>query len=93
MLCENCPALRCEGYEYPEEYCLIQSEDNIRELKNGTGCRLSEKTIRKRVEKAEEMEDLHYDGMAKAYALDCLEKKYDEFSEYIDIRELPRLTS
>ena len=31
MLCENCPALRCEGYEYPEEYCLIQSEDNIRE--------------------------------------------------------------
>ncbi len=88
MLCENCPALRCEGYEYPEEYCIIQAEEDIRDLKNGTGCCLRAKTIQRRVKKIEEMEALHYDGLAKSYALDCLEKKTAELSEYInDLKE------
>ena len=27
MKCENCPALRTEGYEYPETYCCVYGED------------------------------------------------------------------
>lgn len=83
MLCENCKALRCEGYEYPEEYCLIQSEDNIRDLKKGPGCYLREKTICKKISKVEEKEGKYYDSLAKAYAIECLEKKTDILTEYI----------
>ena len=40
MQCNNCPALKIEGYEYPEYYCGLGVQDNnLIEFKNGEyGC-------------------------------------------------------
>ena len=39
MICDKCPALRSEGYEYPEYYCgLGVDEDDTYENKDGYTC-------------------------------------------------------
>ena len=84
MLCEYCRALRTEGYEYPESYCLIQPEENWRDFKAGPGCSLRWKTIQRKVEEYEEMEGRYYDALAKSYALEELEKDDVRLGKQID---------
>ncbi|MGI6040998.1 MAG: hypothetical protein ACOYBH_02080 [Candidatus Alectryocaccobium sp.] len=69
MLCENCPALRIEGYEYPETYCLIQPEENTYEFSKGCGCYLRPSTIQKRIQYEEEAFSHAYDGVGEWYVL------------------------
>ena len=39
MKCKNCPALKKEGYEYPEYYCSIYPEDDCVDFDDGSeGC-------------------------------------------------------
>ena len=39
MKCKNCPALKCDGFEYPEYYCSIYPEDDCVDFDDGTeGC-------------------------------------------------------
>lgn len=63
MKCGNCPALRTEGYEYPESYCLLGAE-STREYADGwSGCYRKPESIRKLVAKIEEAMDHQYDGI------------------------------
>lgn len=41
MKCKHCPALRQDGYEYPEEYCALGVQDNetIEDSEGNLGCR------------------------------------------------------
>lgn len=64
MKCENCPALRVEGYEYPEEYCAAGvPEKSMVEFRDGTGCRYTAQQIARRVERRDRMRDHQYDGI------------------------------
>ena len=65
MKCENCPALRTEGYEYPEEYCAAYvPETSMVDFKDGScGCRYTAKRIAKRVDRYDQMRDHQYDGI------------------------------
>lgn len=39
MKCEKCPALKKEGFEYPEYYCSIYPEDDCVDFDDGSqGC-------------------------------------------------------
>ena len=51
MRCERCPAIRTEGYEYPETYCSVGVPDNEcdENAKGEIGCTLHPKTIEKRL--------------------------------------------
>lgn len=92
MLCETCPAIRCEGYEYPEEYCLIRSEDTMIEFENGWGCRLHRKTIERMVKEKEEELSKSYEAQAAWYVLTYeIEKKPEKLEKCIDV--LKRLLS
>ena len=74
MKCEHCPALRTEGYEYPESYCLLGAE-STREYADGwSGCYRKMESIKKQVAKIEEMMDHQYDGI-------------DEFAVKEDLQE------
>ena len=71
MKCDNCPALRTEGYEYPEEYCCVYGEDECLEFKDGSyGCRHRLATIEKRLEQLREIEDHQWDGIGEWYEQD-----------------------
>lgn len=65
MKCINCPALRSEGFEYPEEYCAAYvPEDSMVDFKDGSsGCKYPYKRIRKRIDRYDEMRDHQYDGI------------------------------
>lgn len=63
MRCNHCPALRTEGYEYPESYCLLGAE-TTREYADGwSGCYRKPESIRKQVAKIEEAMSHQYDGI------------------------------
>ena len=71
MKCEYCPALKSEGYEYPEYYCSIYPEDDCMEFKDGTlGCRHKRKTIETRLEQYEDFRAHEWDGFAEWYEED-----------------------
>lgn len=65
MKCENCSALRSEGWEYPEEYCAAcVTEKSMVEFKDGsTGCRYTAQQIAKRVDRYDRMRDYQYEGI------------------------------
>ena len=71
MKCDNCPALRTEGYEYPETYCALYPEDDCREFKDGSlGCSHRLATIEKRLEVVREAEAHQWDGIGEWYEQD-----------------------
>ena len=63
MKCENCPALRTKGYEYPEEYCGAGIPDNqLHEFEDGSvGCRYSKKRILQRMDRMDRLEASQYE--------------------------------
>lgn len=66
MKCENCPALKYEGYEYPESYCGAGVPEDGK-MVTDCGCRYTAKQIVKRMRRQEDMRDHSYDGMAEWY--------------------------
>ena len=63
MKCENCPALKTDGYEYPETICSVYGEDEAIEFKDGSiGCRHKLSTIEKRIKMFEDYQDEFYNG-------------------------------
>lgn len=63
--CETCGFLGISGYEYPESYCKcgIQDDDpKLSEDAEGTGCTYNLRTLRKRLEKIEEAEEISMIG-------------------------------
>lgn len=70
MRCENCPALRTEGYEYPESYCSVYSENDplMCEFEDGKcGCTHPLNAIKKRIDANEKAEAHMYDGIEEFY--------------------------
>ena len=67
MRCENCPALKTEGYEYPESYCSVYPEVEIYDFDDGCGCKHPWNAIKKRMQKNEEAEAHQYDGIVEFY--------------------------
>ena len=67
MRCENCPALKTEGYEYPESYCSVYPEDEIYDFDDGCGCKHPWNAIKKRMQSNEEAEAHQYDGIVEFY--------------------------
>lgn len=66
MKCENCPALRSEGYEYPEEYCAAYVPDGGK-MRTEDGCRYSLAKINRRMQRADSLRDRQYDGIGEWY--------------------------
>lgn len=63
MKCENCPALKTDGYDYPETICSVYGEDEAVEFRDGSiGCRHKLSTIEKRMKMFEEYQDEFYNG-------------------------------
>lgn len=72
MKCESCPALRTEGYEYPEAFCCIYGDDEAIEFKDGSiGCRHHLKTIEKRLAINDDYEAHRWDGIGEFYERQC----------------------
>ena len=72
MKCDNCPALRYEGYEYPEPYCAVGFEEESRDFADGSeGCLHRLSTIEKRLIQLEEIESHHWDGIGEFYEREC----------------------
>ena len=68
MKCDNCPALRTEGYEYPETYCCVYGEDECFEFKDGSlGCRHRLATIEKKLAIHDDYEAHRWDGIGEWY--------------------------
>lgn len=63
MKCNNCPALRTEGYEYPESYCLLGGEQTRTYADGWGGCYRKPDSIRKQIAKIEEQMAHQYDGL------------------------------
>lgn len=68
MKCENCPALRTEGYEYPESYCCIYPEDEIVDFADGScGCHHKLAVIKKKIDELEDAMSKQYEGIGEWY--------------------------
>lgn len=68
MRCENCPALRIEGYEYPESYCCIYPDEETVEFPNGDlGCRHQLATIKKKIDELDKAMSKQYEGIGEWY--------------------------
>lgn len=68
MRCKDCPALKYEGYEYPESYCSVYPEDDCIDFADGTnGCTHPLNAIKKRLQKNSEVESHQYDGIIEFY--------------------------
>ena len=77
--CEECGYLRTEGYEYPESYCPIVSEEDPKfdEDKKGFGCHYNLRTLRKRERELDEAEYrslLGYDDFLLVNSIDMTEE-------------------
>lgn len=66
MKCDNCPALRTDGGEYPESYCAAGVPEDSKMCTDG-GCRYPLKAIRQRIERRDKMEAHQYDGIEEWY--------------------------
>lgn len=66
MKCDNCPALRTDGYEYPEKYCAAGVPEDSKMCTDG-GCRYPLKAILRRIERRDEMESHCYNGVEEWY--------------------------
>ena len=75
MKCNRCPALRSEGYEYPEEYCCIGIDGS--EYGTDDGCTLHPMTIKKMVRKYDEAFDMLFQDICEWYNEDEFNKKYN----------------
>jgi hypothetical protein len=63
MKCENCPASKTDGYDYPETICSVYGEDEAVEFRDGSiGCRHKLSTIEKKIKMFEEYQDEFYNG-------------------------------
>ena len=72
MKCDNCPALKYEGYEYPESYCAVGFEEDSRDFVDGSnGCLHKLSTIEKRLKHLEEIEWHQWDGIGEFYEREC----------------------
>ena len=60
--CEECGFLMTEGYEYPESYCPLVSDDDPKfdEDNKGCGCHYNIRTLRKRKRQNEDAEYWYY---------------------------------
>ena len=82
MKCDNCPALRTEGYEYPETYCCVYGEDECLEFKDGSlGCRHRLATIEKKLAIHDDYEAHRWDRIGEWYEQD--EKIENAFREAV----------
>ena len=75
MKCDRCPALRTEGYEYPEEYCCIGIDGS--EYEADDGCTLHPMTIKKMVRQHDESWEMQYQDIGEWYNEDEFNKKYN----------------
>lgn len=75
MRCNHCPALRTEGYEYPESYCLLGAEATREYADGWGGCFRKPESIRKQIKKIEEQMDHQYDGIDEWVAKEELQEK------------------
>ena len=62
MKCDNCPALRVDGYEYPESYCAAGVPGDGK-MATDSGCKYPLAVILKRLERRDRMADSQYDGI------------------------------
>ena len=68
MRCKECPALRTEGFEYPESYCCIYPEDESVDFADGScGCYHKLATIKKKVEELKAAMSKQYEGIGEWY--------------------------
>lgn len=68
MRCENCPALKTDGYEYPQDYCACYPEDDLVDFADGTtGCRHPANAIKKKLAILNEFEGKRYEGITEFY--------------------------
>lgn len=68
MRCENCPAMRTDGGEYPEYYCACYPEDDWEDFADGaTGCRHPANAIKKKLAILDEFEEKRYEGIIEFY--------------------------
>ena len=72
MKCDRCPALRTEGYAYPEEYCCIGIDGS--EYETDDGCTLHHMTVKKMVRENDEAWALHYQDIGEWFK----ESEYNE---------------
>ena len=88
--CEECGHLRTEGYEYPESYCPIVSEEDPKfdEDEKGCGCHYSLRTLRKRERELDEAEYrslLGYDDFMLTNSIDMTEEDSRKLKQIIEV--------
>lgn len=66
MKCDNCPALRTDGYEFPEYYCAAGVPEDSK-MYTYDGCRYPLKVIRRRIERRDKMQSHQYDGITEFF--------------------------
>lgn len=66
MKCEDCPALRVEGYEYPESYCAAGVPEDGK-MATDSGCKYTLDRILKRIRHRDRQEAKQYDGVDEWY--------------------------
>lgn len=76
MKCNRCPALRVEGYEYPEEYCCIGIDDD-NEHATDDGCTLHPMTIKRMVKENDEAWARQYQDCGEWYMESEYNKKHN----------------
>lgn len=54
MKCNNCCALRTEGYEYPKSYCLLGGESTQRFADGWGGCYRKPESVKRQVDEIED---------------------------------------
>lgn len=75
MKCNQCPALRTEGYEYPESYCLLGAEATREYADGWSGCYRKLESIRKQIDKIEEQLAHQYDGIDEFMAEEAIQEQ------------------
>lgn len=75
MKCDRCPALRTEGYEYPEEYCCIGIDGS--EYETDDGCTLHPMTIKKMVRQNDEAFEMQYQDICEWYEENAFNEKHN----------------
>jgi len=66
MKCNNCPALRTEGFEYPESYCAAGVPEDGK-MVTDDGCRYTMRRIAARIDRRDRQAARQYDGVAEYY--------------------------